>query len=51
MNETQFVAFCAAMAASFVWMFGMRTRRRATRVLGAVEFIGAWSIFCLLERT
>lgn len=51
MNETQFIAFCAAMGASFVWMIGMRTRRRATRVLGVVAFIGAWIVFVLVERT
>ena len=48
-TETQFVTLCAALVASFVWMIGMRSRGRLTRVLGVVVLLGAWIAFRLLS--
>ena len=50
MNETQFIALCAALLASFVWMIGMRSRARVVRVLGVVIPISAWVVFMLVKR-
>jgi hypothetical protein len=50
MTETQFVALCLALAASFVWMIGSRGQGRLVRVLGVVVFIAAWIVFRLVHR-
>jgi hypothetical protein len=50
MNETQLIALCFALVASFVWTIGMRGRGRMVRVLGVVAFLGAWIAFRLVQR-
>jgi hypothetical protein len=51
MDEIQFIALCAALLASFVWMIGMRSSARIVRVAGVVVLVGAWIVFRLVERT